>query len=176
MTIIYEDRLVQPLKAGGLSNDKSTLEGIANFVIDNMDDDYMYIIGPGTTTQKIMDKLELSNTLLGIDIVYRKKLYASDVNERDLLIITSKHKCKIIVSPIGGQGYILGRGNQQISHQIIERVSKENIIIISTPNKILSFKGKPLLVDSGDQIIDKKLKGYYRIIVGYNEEYLYECK
>lgn len=175
MKVPYEQNLVQSLKAGGIFNNEICLEGIADYVIDNMVEDCIYVIGSGTTTRKVLDRMNLPNTLLGVDAVKNKQLIASDANENEIYNIIKDKKFKIIVSPIGGQGYIFGRGNQQISPKILSPGGKENILIISTPEKIISLKGKPLLVDTGDEIVDNMLKGYYRVIVGYDETYVYKC-
>lgn len=175
MKVPYEKELVQSLKAGGVFSDNICLEGIADYIIDNMEDDCIYLIGSGTTTKKILDQLKLPCTLLGVDVIKNKKLLLNDANEKDILNIVKDNKFKIVVSPIGGQGYIFGRGNQQLSPKIIKAAGKENIIVISTPSKLISLKGRPLLVDTGDENTDKLLKGYYRVIVGYDETYVYEC-
>ncbi len=175
MKVPYEKKFVQSLKAGGVFSDNICLEGIADYIIDSMEDDCIYLIGSGTTTKKILDQMKLPCTLLGIDIVKNKKLLLNDANEEDILNMTKDKKFKIIVSPIGGQGYIFGRGNQQLSPKIINASEKENIIVISTPSKIINLKGRPLLVDTGDENTDKILKGYYKVIVGYDETYVYEC-
>lgn len=175
MKVPYEKEYVQSLKAGGMYSDNICLEGIADYIIDNMEEDTIYLIGSGTTTRKILEQMNLPCTLLGVDIVKDKQLILNDANEEEILKTTKDKKFKIIVSLIGGQGYIFGRGNQQFSPRIIKAAGKENIIIISTPNKIIDLKGRPLLVDTGDEETDKMLKGYYKVIVGYDETYVYKC-
>jgi predicted polyphosphate/ATP-dependent NAD kinase len=120
-----------------------------------------------------MDKLQLTNTLLGIDLIYDKKLVANDLNESELNQYIDGSKIKLIITPIGGQGYILGRGNQQLSPDIIKKIGKDNIIVIATRNKLTSLNGQPLLVDSGDKKVDEILCGYIGIITGYREKSIY---
>jgi predicted polyphosphate/ATP-dependent NAD kinase len=175
MKVPYIQEYVQSLKAGGIYSDNVCLEGIADYVIDEMERDYIYLIGSGTTTRKILERMSLPYTLLGIDVVKENRLIAKDANEETILKILRDKKFKIVVSPIGGQGYIFGRGNQQLSPKVIKAAGKENIIIISTPSKLINLKGRPLLVDTGDEKIDRMLKGYYRVIVGYDETYVYKC-
>lgn len=116
----------------------------------------------------------MKKTLLGVDAVLNRKLAASDANETKLLeLLEERRKAKIIVTVIGGQGFIFGRGNQQISPQIIRRAGKENIIIVATPNKLASLKGAPLLVDTGDPELDAELSGYTRILTGYGRSVIY---
>lgn len=169
LKIPYERSLVQGAKAGSASEEEATIDAIACDVINNMQDDYLHIIGPGTTTRGIMKKLRLKNTLLGIDAAYKRRLVGSDVNEAQLLKLIEGKRTKIIVTVIGGQGYILGRGNQQISAEVIKKVGKENIIVVASKNKILSLRGNPLLVDTGDKEVDKMLTGYIKVITGLNE-------
>jgi predicted polyphosphate/ATP-dependent NAD kinase len=173
MKVPYKNRLVQNLKSSG--SNSQNVDSIAKYIIDNMDDKYYYIIGAGTTTRSIMTNLNLKYTLLGVDVVHKKKLIKKDANEKDLLDIAKKKKTKIIITPIGGQGFIFGRGNQQISSEIIKNVGKENITIISTSEKLLNIMHKPLLVDTGDMETDKYLKGVYKIVVGYDEYYAWRC-
>ena len=175
MKVPYEKVYVQSLKAGGIYSDNICLEGIADFIIDNMEDDYIYLIGSGTTTKKVLERMNLPYTLLGVDIVKDRRLIVNDANEEEILKIIKGKKFKIVISPIGGQGYIFGRGNQQISSKVIKIAGKQNIIIISTPDKLIGLKGRPLLVDTGDEDIDKMLGDYYRVIVGYDETYVYKC-
>jgi predicted polyphosphate/ATP-dependent NAD kinase len=169
LKVPYERSLVQSPKVGSASGEEAAVDAIVSFVISNMQYDYLYIIGSGTTTKAIMKKLGLKYTLLGIDAVYQKKLVGLDLNEEQLLKLIEGKKAKIVVTVIGGQGYIFGRGNQQISAKVIKKVGKENIIVIATTNKILTLQGNPLLVDTGDDEVNKMLTGYTKVITGLNE-------
>jgi len=174
LRIPFKKKYVQKLKTGSLPNERYSQEAIAFDIVENMSDEYYYIIGPGTTTRYIMEKLNLKNSLLGVDLIYKKQIIGNDLNESNLLEKISGRKAKLIISPIGGQGYILGRGNQQLSPSVIENVGKENIVIASTIHKINSLMGSPLLIDIGDKILDQKLSDYYKVITGYRERIIYK--
>lgn len=173
LKIPFKKSYVQNLKAGSPADERYSQESIAFDVIENMSDEYFYIIGPGTTTRAIMEKLYLDNSLLGIDLVHKKKLVGKDLNESELLEKIKRGKTKLIITPIGGQGYLFGRGNQQLSPEVIKHVGKENIIIITTKQKINLLHGRPLLVDTGDKTTDQVLSDYYKVITGYRETIVY---
>ena len=173
LKIPFEKKHIQGIKTGSLPSERYSQEAIAQDIIDDMDDDYYYIIGPGTTTRSIMEKLKLDNTLLGVDLVYRKELIEQDLNEKKLLEHISGKKTKLIITPIGGQGFLLGRGNQQLSPNVIRVVGKKNIIIVATKQKINSLNGEPFLVDSGDHELDQILSGYSKVYTGYRERVVY---
>jgi predicted polyphosphate/ATP-dependent NAD kinase len=174
LQIPFQRRLVQSLKSANPASERATLEAIAYHVIDQMEEDCPYIIGPGTTTRVIADLLDLPKTLLGVDVVLNKALIATDVGESELLQLIDGRPAKIVVTLIGGQGYIFGRGNQQLSPEVIRRVGRENIIVISTPEKIYALDGRPLLVDTGDPAVDGMLSGYIKIVTGYNHTMVYK--
>ncbi|MEM2886240.1 MAG: ATP-NAD kinase family protein [Thermoproteota archaeon] len=174
LRIPYQERLVQGAKIPSSAGDKESMNAIACEIVDGMRDDCLYIIGPGTTTRAIMSKLGLSKTLAGVDVVLGRSLVGKDANEAQILKLLEKRSAKIIVTPIGGQGYIFGRGNQQISPEVIKKVGKENIIVVATPEKINSLRGRPFLVDTGDQEVDRMLSGYIRVVSGFNEQIIYK--
>ena len=172
LLVPYEASLVQSVKCGSpaVLDEKLSQEVITEYVVENMDDTYHYILGPGTTVKSIADKLGIKKTLLGVDLIHKGKVVALDLGEKELLKLIKGRKTKIIVSPIGGQGFIFGRGNQQISPGILGEIGKENITVIATRSKLSSIKSRCLRVDTGDSEIDKMLSGYIRVVTGYNEE------
>ncbi len=151
-------------------DEKEDRAAIAKYVVEEMEEDVLYIIGPGTTSKAISEELGLSSTLLGVDLIVNKKLLAKDVSENTILIELKKREGRIIVTPIGGQGFIFGRGNQQISHEVINQVGIQNIIILSTPGKLSKLEHNHLFVDTGDQVLDDEFRRYVRVIIGYRLE------
>jgi predicted polyphosphate/ATP-dependent NAD kinase len=176
LQVPYERQLVQSLKAGRTEGEEAALDAVADRIIDEMELDVLYIIGPGTSTRPIMDKLNLPNTLLGVDLIKNRRLVASDVSEQEILRHLDGQQTKIIVTVIGGQGYIFGRGNQQLSAKVIQKVGKKNIRIIATKNKIVSLRGQPLLVDTGDDEVNAEFNDYMRVVTSYNEEMMYKVQ
>ncbi|MEM2444295.1 MAG: ATP-NAD kinase family protein [Sulfolobales archaeon] len=129
----------------------------------------LYLLGPGTTIKAVADKLGITKTLLGVDALYNGDIVGRDLSEKEILeLIKNYENVRILLTPIGRQGFILGRGNQQISPKVIRVVGKSNIIIVATRSKVLGLKY--LRVDTGDPELDKELEGYVRVIAGYNEE------
>lgn len=173
LRIPYEKNHVQNIKAGSSASEEYYQQAIAAEVVDNMENDCMYVIGPGTTTRQIMKTLGLDYTLLGVDVVYNRELIAKDVTERQLLEIIQRKYAKLVITPIGGQGYLFGRGNQQLSSRVIKTMGKDNIIVVATKNKLNSLKGNPLLVDTGDEEVNKMLSGYIKVVTGYREYAIY---
>lgn len=141
---------------------------IAIYIIENMKPDIVYIVGPGTTTRTISDLLDARKTLLGVDIFCNKRMIAKDVNEKQILEMIEGKSARIIVTPIGGQGFVFGRGNQQISPQVIRRVGLDNIIVIATDNKLQNLK--KLRVDSGDPELDAAFCGSIKVVTDYKKE------
>jgi predicted polyphosphate/ATP-dependent NAD kinase len=167
LKVPYEQTMVQGTKAGSPPDDEAGADEIASDFVENMQNDCVYVLGPGTTTRAIMKELGLRKTLLGVDVVRNTKLISSDVNEEQLLEFVQGTKVQIVVSAIGGQGFIFGRGSQQISPNIIRIVGRENVVVVATPNKLASLRGRPLLVDTGDPEVDKMMTGYIQVITGY---------
>ncbi len=171
LKVPFRTNLLQNLKMAAAGGEASTA-GIAEDVAQRMEEAILYIIGPGTTTRAITDGLGLQKTLLGVDVVLDGKLVAIDANEARLLELLEAHRSgevRIIVTPIGGQGYLFGRGNQQISPAVVTKVGRENVIVVSTKEKLYALGSQPLRVDSGDPELDQALSGYWTIVTGYNE-------
>jgi predicted polyphosphate/ATP-dependent NAD kinase len=122
-----------------------------------------------------MEYLGLDNTLLGVDVIKNGELVASDVTASELVELTRDKPSKVVLTVIGGQGHILGRGNQQLSPAFIRQVGKENMIVVATKQKVQALEGKPLRLDSGDPQLDEELAGAFTIITGYKDKVLYNA-
>jgi predicted polyphosphate/ATP-dependent NAD kinase len=176
LRVPFRASLVQSQKVPS-TGEAASLAAIAEDVTTKMVPGVLYIVGPGTTTRAITEELGMDKTLLGIDVIRDGQLIARDANEADLLSLLDHGAAGsegvtpacIIVTPIGGQGYLFGRGNQQISPRVIRRVSVDNILIVSTPDKLHALGSQPLLVDTGDREVDDMLSGYRMVVTGYNE-------
>lgn len=170
-----EGQFMQHVKSGGREVEALVLEDIAATLIEEMEDDCLYIVGPGSTTKGLMDELGLENTLLGVDLIKNGELLALDVTAAEIENAISTHNgaAKIVITPIGGQGHLLGRGNQQLTPAVIRQVGKDNLVVIATKTKITELNGRPLLVDSNDPQLDRALSGYIPVITGYRDQVLY---
>ena len=174
LRVPVENRYVQRMKAGGMASEAQALAGMAEDVIDSMQESEVFVIGPGTTTRAIMERLGLPNTLLGVDVVCNRRLVARDVSERRLTELTAGRRARIVITVIGGQGYILGRGNQQISPTLLRQVGKQGLLVVATKEKLASLGGRPLLVDTGDESLNRELSGYLRVTTGYEDYAIYK--
>ncbi len=126
----------------------------------------LYLLGPGTTVKAIADEIGVSKTLLGVDAIFQGKLVGQDLNEQAMLQLFEQYiKRKIIITPIGGNGFIFGRGNKQFTPEVIKRVGSENILVVGTSDKLRKLDC--LRVDTGDFELDKQLAGYMDVSVGY---------
>jgi predicted polyphosphate/ATP-dependent NAD kinase len=168
---IVEPTYVQVGKASFQSiSDDYIKDEIAEHIKEEMEqnNDYLYLMGSGGTVNFIAKKIQVKNTILGIDAVYQKENIGEDLNEEKILKLLKKYsKIKVILSPIGAQGFILGRGNLQLSPKVIKKIDLDDIIVVSTPSKLSST---PVLrVDTGDKKLDKKFreKEFFMVIIGY---------
>ena len=175
MLVPGEGRFLQHTKVGGRESQELVAAEIAEWLVERMVEGRTYLIGPGTTTAAIMERLELPNTLLGVDVVRDGQLLASDANEETLLQVLEDMpgEACIVVTVIGGQGHVFGRGNQQFSPAVIRRVGKENITLVAAKSKITELAGRPLLVDTNDPRLDIELSGYHTIVTGYDDKIIY---
>ncbi|MEZ5573295.1 MAG: ATP-NAD kinase family protein [Halioglobus sp.] len=170
-----EGHYLQHTKVGGKEDPHLAAADIAAWQVHMMQPGCTYLIGPGSTTAAIMAELGLENTLLGVDVIRDGKLLVADANEEQLLRVLSEAPgdARIIVTVIGGQGHLFGRGNQQISPAVIRATGLDNIIIIASQSKISALEGRPLLVDTNDAELDRALCGYRSINTGYDNHVLY---
>ncbi|MAD74751.1 MAG: ATP-NAD kinase [Rheinheimera sp.] len=173
MLIPAELRYVQSVKAAGKESEELVLDDLAAYVASIMEDNIRYVMGSGSTVAAVMAELGLPNTLLGVDVIENGKLLASDVTATEVLELVAEHPSKLVITLIGGQGHVFGRGNQQLSPAVIRAIGRENIILLATKTKLQQLNGRPLLSDTGDQRLDKALHGLLNVLTGYNDYVIY---
>lgn len=168
---------MQSVKSPNAAEEEELLD-IADYIAGEMEPDTVYIIGPGSTTRYITERLGLEGTLLGVDAVLNGELALKDAGEAQLwaLISPPEVKAKIIVTIIGGQGLLFGRGNQQLSPRILRRVGRANIIPAAAHAKLRQLGGRPLWVDTGDAALDEELSGYMDVVAGYGQTVFYKVE
>ncbi len=168
----YEPVLIQGSKVASALTDEELRNqaALALYVIETMEPDVVYVVGPGTTTRTIGDLLEAKKTLLGVDLFCNRQILVADASETQILAAIRGKATKIVVTPIGGQGFLFGRGNQQISAAVIRAVGRENIVVMATKQKLRGLTG--LRVDTGDPALDDALRGYRRVVTDYREEHV----
>jgi len=173
LRVPYDPQLVQGAKVRSRSDDTAA-EELARSVVARMDRETLYVVGPGTTTRRITTLMGLESTLLGVDVILDGQVLALDVAERDLLRLVRDHpRARIIVTPIGGQGFLFGRGNQQISGRVVRAVGIQNVIVVATPGKLASLGGRPFLVDTDDEELNRTLAGFIAVTTGDRQEAIY---
>ncbi|PCJ48250.1 MAG: ATP-NAD kinase [Gammaproteobacteria bacterium] len=167
---------VQAVKIAGVESEELVQQDIAAWVIENLDPDTLYLIGSGSSCKVIKDELGIDGSLLGVDVVQDGQCLLKDATEQqllDMMMQWSDKSIKLIITIIGGQGILLGRGNHQVCHQVIAQLGKENLIVIASKGKIKALQGKPLGVDTGDQDLNEKLSGFIAVITGYDDTIIY---
>lgn len=167
--------LRQVTKAGSGYSQVSQMINLGNLFAHRMEPGVLYIVAPGSSTTHVMKSLGLPFTLLGVDLVVDKQVIAQDVDEHEIWEYLQQYeKAVIIVTIIGGQGYLFGRGNQQISPRIIRKVGKDNIWIIASKEKLVELRSRPFLVDTGDPALDQELCGFVRVPQSGFEDWIYQ--
>ncbi len=174
MLVPQAGQFVQSVKQGGIEQEELVLDDLAAFLAQELEPDVLYLVGSGKTTQHLMDYLHLPSTLLGVDAMLNEEVIAQDVNEQQILALLAQYpQARIIVSVIGGQGHVFGRGNQQLSSDVIKKVGRDNLIIVSTKTKLSQLDGRPLIADTSDVQLDKALAGHIGVVTGYQDIVLY---
>lgn len=167
--------LVAGTKSPSNDVDPAAVKGVADRLAE-FARDRTVLLGPGTTVHAIGRSMGLDTTLLGVDLVRRGEAVVVDGTEAELLAALDDDGADTIVTPIGGQGFILGRGNQQLSPAVLRRAGIGRLTVAATPAKLALLGGRPLLVDTGDEETDAQLRGWLKLVTGYDEETIYKVE
>jgi predicted polyphosphate/ATP-dependent NAD kinase len=171
---VPDDRLrVQAAKLGAVPSDEDALEAVCAAVADALDPRRIYVLGPGTTMRRVTAHLGLPKTLLGVDAVRAGRLLGADLGERELLELIRDEPVTLLLGVVGGQGALLGRGNQQLSPAVLRRIGAANIEVIAGLRKLLALDPQLLHVDTGDPELDRAFCGYRRVHVAPRRTVVY---
>jgi NAD+ kinase len=156
-----EQRQASKQQAGG------SVAGLAEAVADEArESDATYVLGPGSTVGAVKNALCVDGSPLGVDVYHDGGLVVRDGGESAILDALGEENV-VVVSPIGGQGFIFGRGNQQLSPAVVRRC--ETAVVAS--RRKLDTVGV-LRVDTGDPELDAALRGWRKVRVGRFERRL----
>ena len=139
--------------------------------------DALFLLGPGSTVASVAHRNGLEKSLLGVDAVIAGRLIGRDLRESELLELIAAHpEVWLVLSPIGAQGFVLGRGNQQLSPAVLRRIRRERVVVVATPAKL---DRTPLLrFDTGDPALDAELAsgGFFPVVTRYHTRRLVEVR
>ncbi|WP_111656912.1 ATP-NAD kinase family protein [Isoalcanivorax indicus] len=173
LTVPADAQLLQQVKCGAPEQEDLQVTEACAWLVERLAPGVTYLMGSGSTVAELMAQLGLPNTLLGVDLVRDGALLASDVTADQILAQLGDGPARAVLTVIGGQGHLFGRGNQQLSPAVIRRVGRDNLHVLATRSKLASLGGRPLLVDTGDAALDRALCGLLPVIAGYEDEVLY---
>jgi predicted polyphosphate/ATP-dependent NAD kinase len=164
---------VQGRKSPSPPSEARAAGGIAADVVEQMAPGRAWVLGPGSTVRAIGERLGVATTLVGVDVVEVEaagpRLVVADAGEVELLGVVRALPATIVLTPIGGQGFLLGRGNQPISPAVLRAAGPGALLVVATAAKLAGLGGRPLLVDTGDPGLDAELAGPARVVTGYHE-------
>ncbi|MES2820089.1 MAG: ATP-NAD kinase family protein [Pseudomonadota bacterium] len=173
LCVPQEGGYVQQVKQAGMESEELVLVELAAWLEEDWAPNVRHVFGPGSTLHGLARNLGLETTLLGVDVLENGQVIGRDVGEAELFALVDGHPALLLVTAIGGQGHILGRGNQQISPRVVRAVGLEQLRVVATKRKLGTLEGRPLLVDSGDPVLDQAFPNAVRVWAGYKEELLY---
>lgn len=173
VSVPFSGSRTQAKKSGTVASEWAAVESAARGVVADMGPETFYLLGPGSTIAAVARQLGVANTALGVDIVKAGELVLADASEEQILAVTAGFPTRAVVTVIGGQGFVLGRGNQQLSSRVLTAIGADPLIVVATEEKLIALAGRPLLVDTGDELLDQSFGGYLRVVTGVNNANVY---
>ena len=169
MLCLAEPQYIQSVKMGGVESDELLNLDIADYLIEQLEEDCLYFVGSGKTLDCMMQQLALPNSLLGVDAIFNRQLIASDISAREIHQLCDQYRFKVLVSVIGGQGHIFGRGNHQFDADFLSHLKKEQLIVVANKRKLQQLTQPSLIIDSLDQQFVTQLTGYISVLCAYDQ-------
>lgn len=169
-------RGVQRGKRSSSVTGAAELHGIAAELADRLDPDGISLFGPGTTVRRVGAALGYELSLLGVDAVQSDRVTGYDLDAAHLNELVRGKRVQVVVSPVGGQGIVLGRGNQQLDSRILDQLEPEDLIVVSTLEKLGPLAGGTLLIDAPTPELNRKFSGVKKVIVGHKQEAVFRIR
>ncbi|MFC5791612.1 ATP-NAD kinase family protein [Agromyces tardus] len=163
----------QARKSATSAGEHAAVRAAAHGAADRMERGIRYLLGPGGTMAELARELGVAKTPLGVDVVLDGELVLAGASEQQLLDEVRRGPAKAVVSIIGGQGFLLGRGNQQLSARVVGELGADPLLVVAPEQKLIDLGGRPLLVDTGDRDVDAGLAGFIRVVTGPASTSLY---
>ncbi|MFE6736424.1 ATP-NAD kinase family protein [Microbacterium sp. NPDC057650] len=156
----------QARKAATPASEQAAVAAAARGVVSGLEPGVRYLLGPGGTTAEVARILGIRSTPLGVDVIRDGAVLVAAASEQQLLDEIAQGPAKAVVTVIGGQGFLLGRGNQQLSARVIRALGDDPLFVVAPEQKLIDLGGSPLVVDTGDPDLDARLAGHIRIVTG----------
>ena len=173
LRVPYRSGRTQARKAATPATEAAAVEAAARGAVSRMRPGVRYLLGPGGTTAEIARQLGVEGSPLGVDVVLDRAVVVRGASEQELLAEISLGPAQAVITVIGGQGFLLGRGNQQLSASVLRALGDDPLLIVAPEQKLIDLHGRPLLVDTGDADLDARLSGHVRVVTGVGTRSIY---
>jgi predicted polyphosphate/ATP-dependent NAD kinase len=173
LRVPYRAGRTQARKAATPVTEAAAVEAAARGAVARMRSGVRYLLGPGGTTAEIARRLGVEGSPLGVDVILDGAVVVRGASEQELLAEIALGPAQAVITVIGGQGFLLGRGNQQLSASVLRAIGDDPLLVVAPEQKLIDLHGRPLLVDTGDPALDARLAGHVRIITGVGSSSLY---
>jgi len=170
---------LQHTKESGRENEALALEEIVAEVVERIAErPGFYVLGPGSSLDAIKRALGMDATLLGVDVLIGSEQAGKDVDaawlETRLVAAQAEGmEATLVLSFTRQQGFLLGRGNQQLTPSVLQRIGRDHVWVVGTRSKLLSLAGRPLMIDTDDPALDRSWSGLIEVITGYDDRNWY---
>ena len=154
---------LQSPKRSGFVDDEAEVAAAAAAIAGELEPGVAYVIGPGRSAKAVLNALGIEGTLLGVDLVIDRRLAGRDLTQAALIQATAGHPVRIVAGITGGQGFLFGRGNQQIAPALIRQAGRDGLIVVAGRQKLAGLAAGRLLADTGDPALDDELAGFVRV-------------
>jgi predicted polyphosphate/ATP-dependent NAD kinase len=170
---------LQHTKEGGRESEALALEEIVAEIGERVAERRgVYVLGPGSSLAAVKRALGLEPTLVGVDVLADGRQVGRDVDAAwlEAFLADAVDPAVLVLSFTRHQGFLLGRGNQQLTPAVLRRIGRDHVWVVGTRTKLLTLAGRPLLLDTDDPELDRAWSGLIEIITGYQDSLWYRLE